>query len=279
MKTKEAITLFQTYQRSSHRKRTLQSYLPRLNQFKALYGETVFENLGSDEVYRFLESVTQGRARSTRRLRYAQLKSLFNFVINRCDLDIKNPCNTSLLSKTFRTPKQSPRRIFEKEAIDEIIYNTKNLRDRLILELQARCGLRVGESLKIKVSDISERKIVLREPKSGKEAEVAYMPEPIAKRLEEYIRNQKLGPDDRLFRVSYSTVRSLIKSLGSQLKISIRPHDLRRHSATYASRNGVPLEIVSKVILRHQDLKTTQAYLGRVSETEAIRWMDIIDGK
>jgi integrase/recombinase XerD len=279
MKTKEAITLFQTYQRSSHRKRTLQSYLPMLSQFKALYGETVFENLGSDEIYRFLEDVTQGRARSTRRLRYAQLKAVFNFVINRCDLDMKNPCNTSLLSKTFRTPKQSPRRIFEKEAIDEIIYNTKNLRDRLILELQARCGLRVGESLKIRVSDISERKIILREPKSGKEAEVAYMPEPIAKRLEEYVRTQNLGPDDRLFRVSYSTVRSLIKSLGSQLNISIRPHDLRRHSATYASRNGVPLEIVSKVILRHQDLKTTQAYLGRVSETEAIRWMDIIHGK
>jgi integrase/recombinase XerD len=67
----------------------------------------------------------------------------------------------------------------DKEAIDEIIYNTKNLRDRLILELQARCGLRIGESLKIKVSDISERKIVPREPKSGKEAEAAYMPEPI----------------------------------------------------------------------------------------------------
>jgi integrase/recombinase XerD len=149
----------------------------------------------------------------------------------------------------------------------------------LILELQARCGLRIGESLKIKVSDISERKIVLREPKSGKEAEVAYMPEPIAKRLEEYIRCQNLGPEDRIFPVSYSTARSMIKSLGAQLKILIRPHDLRRHSATYASRNGVPLEIVSKVILRHQDLKTTQAYLGKVSESEAIRWMDVIHGK
>jgi integrase/recombinase XerD len=278
MKTKEAIALFQTYQRSSRRKRTLQSYLTMLNQFKALYGETVFENIGSDEVYRFLEDVTQGRARSTRRLRYAQLKAVFNFVINRCDLDMKNPCNTSLLSKTFRTPRQSPRRIFEKEA-NEIIYNTKNLRDRLILELQALCGVRVGESLKIKVSDISERKIVLQEPKSGKEAEVAYMPKPIAKRMEEYVRTQNLGPDDRLSPVSYSKVRSMIKDLGAQLKMSIRPHDLRRHSATYASRNGVPLEIVSKVILRHQDLKTTQAYLGKVSETEAIRWMDIIHGK
>lgn len=48
---------------------------------------------------------------------------------------------------------------------------------------------------------------------------------------------------------------------------------------TYASRNGVPLEIISKVILRHPDLKTTQIYLGKISDTEAIRWMDILHGK
>ncbi len=45
------------------------------------------------------------------------------------------------------------------------------------------------------------------------------------------------------------------------------------------SRNGVPLEIVSMVILRHQGLKTTQIYLGKVSKHEAIRWMDILHGK
>jgi hypothetical protein len=40
----------------------------------------------------------------------------------------------------------------------------------------------------------------------------------------------------------------------------------RRHSAAYASRNGIPLEVISKVMLRRQDLKTTQMYLGRISE-------------
>ena len=69
------------------------------------------------------------------------------------------------------------------------------------------------------------------------------------------------------------------KNLGGRLKVVLTPHDLRRYSATYASRNGVPLEIVSKVILRHQDLKTTQAYLGRVTESEAIRWMDVLHGR
>ena len=63
------------------------------------------------------------------------------------------------------------------------------------------------------------------------------------------------------------------------MKVSVSPHDLRRYSATFVSRNGVPLEVVSKVILRHQDLKTTQIYLGRISDTEAIRWMNILHEK
>lgn len=53
--------------------------------------------------------------------------------------------------------------------------------------------------------------------------------------------------------------------------VHVRPHDLRRFAATYASRSGVPIEIVSKVILRHSNLATTQIYLGRVSDEEAFK--------
>jgi hypothetical protein len=38
----------------------------------------------------------------------------------------------------------------------------------------------------------------------------------------------------------------------------------------------VPLEIVSKVILRHKNLSTTQRYLGKVSEAEAMKLIDRI---
>jgi integrase/recombinase XerD len=102
------------------------------------------------------------------------------------------------------------------------------------------------------------------------------MPEQVAKRLLEYVNLGKLIPDDRIFPICYSTARSMVKNYGAKLHVKIAPHDLRRHSATYASRNGVPLEIISKVILRHQDLKTTQIYLGKVSDSEAIRWMDTL---
>jgi hypothetical protein len=77
----------------------------------------------------------------------------------------------------------------------------------------------------------------------------------------------------------YSTARSLIRGLGVKLNVHISPHYLWRYSATYAGRNSVPLEAVTKVILRHQDLKTAQVYLGKITDSEAIRWMDILYGK
>ncbi|HPL67311.1 MAG TPA: hypothetical protein PLU95_03845 [Syntrophales bacterium] len=106
-----------------------------------------------------------------RHLNHEILKAFFNFIIDRCSLNMRNPCNVSLLSKTFKAPKQQPRRILDREMVDEMIYNATKQRDRLILELQARCGLRIGELLKIKVADISDRTITLWEPKSGKDRE------------------------------------------------------------------------------------------------------------
>ena len=127
--------------------------------------------------------------------------------------------------------------MLERETVDEMIYNTKRVRDRLILELQARCGLRIGELLKIKVSDVSDRTITLRNPQSGKESELAYMPENVSKKLTEYIKDNALKSDDRPFPISYSTARALVRRLGEKVNIRISPHDLRRYSATFASRN------------------------------------------
>jgi hypothetical protein len=47
---------------------------------------------------------------------------------------------------------------------------------------------------------------------------------------------------------------------------------------TYAYRSGVPIEIVSKVIMRHAHLSTTQRYLGKVTDVEAMRWIENLYG-
>jgi hypothetical protein len=87
---------------------------------------------------------------------------------------------------------------------------------------------------------------------------------------------QNVPPEQRLFPVFYSTARSMIERLGDKINIKMSPHDLRRHWATYASRNRIPPDVISEIILRHQGLKTTQMYLGRISEAETLRSMDVL---
>ncbi len=241
------------------------------------YGEQDLESLTSEEVYAFLSNLTHHGAPSTARLRYAQLTALFTFAIDRFGFAIPNPCQAPLLRRTFRVPKPPLRPTLDRDAIDELIYRTTVLRTRLLLELQARCGLRIGEVLGLTVGCVEGRRLILTAPKSG-HPEVAFMPARVAERLHRYLAESGCAPGDRIFRLSYSGARALITRAAASVGILLRPHDLRRYAATFASRSGVPLEIVSKVLLRHKSLRTTQVYLGRVMDSEALRWMDILYG-
>jgi len=275
----EAIEFFKQRHLTTLKRSTNMGYLLLFSNLKAYFDGRAIESITTDEIRQFLESFVAAASKGTRHLRYAQTKAFFNFMINECNLNIKNPCAHLVLARHFRNPKPAARKILDKELVDELIYNTTSPMFRLILELQARCGLRIGEVLKLKASDVTDRKLLIREPKSGKEAESAFMPEQIAKRLTEYMKLSNIAPDDLLFPICYSTVRAFIKRLGEKFHVKMSPHDFRRHSATYASRNGVPLEIISKVLLRRHDLKTTQIYLGKINDSEAIRWMDMLHGK
>ncbi|MDL1976056.1 MAG: site-specific integrase [Deltaproteobacteria bacterium] len=86
--------------------------------------------------------------------------------------------------------------------------------------------------------------------------------------------NKEIGSDERIFPLTYQGARVVVKKAGNLVGIHLRPHDLRRHAATHASRSGTPIEIVSKVIFRHANLSTTQRYLGKVNDTEALRWIE-----
>ena len=39
--------------------------------------------------------------------------------------------------------------------------------------------------------------------------------------------------------------RAMIRKAGNLVGVRLRPHDIRRYSASYASRAGMPIEIVS----------------------------------
>ena len=229
--------------------------------------------VSSDDIMNFLVTVTEGHKSSTKKLKYSLLKTFFNFIKNSIDQNLQNPCDSTILQKTFKVTKGQPWTILDKDVVDEIIFKIDNLRNRLMLELMARGGMRIGEVLKLRVNNVNDRKLFLSDPKSGRQSEIVFIPKKVADRLREYIAGENIKGDDRVFPLGYTRAREIVKNAGTEIGVIVKPHDLRRHAATYASRSGVPIEIVSKIILRHSNLATTQRYLGKVSDNEAIYWI------
>jgi integrase/recombinase XerD len=142
----------------------------------------------------------------------------------------------------------------------------------------ARGGMRVGEVLKLHAVDVDDQKLTIRNPKSGKSSEAIFIPKKLADRLKDYIRAKGIEGDQRIFPISYAAASVMVLRASALVGVHLRPDDLRRHAATYASRSGVLVETIRKVILRHANLSITQRYLGKVSDVEAVRWIENIYG-
>lgn len=256
----------------------MRSYEFVLSRFVQQFGDRALTSITQDETLDFLTHLTEGTNQTTKRGRYSCLSAFFNFTANTLDPTLENPCKTPIIRKVFRNGRKVQWDILEKETVDEIIFRTMNRRNRLMLELMARGGMRVSEVLNLTPDDIDDRRLRLKRPKSGREGEVVYIPRKLAERLREYAKGKGIDASERIFPITYPAARMMVIKAGRLVGIHLRPHDLRRHAATYASRSGTPIEIVSKVILRHANLSTTQRYLGKVSDVEAMRWIENLHG-
>ena len=274
MKVSKVIEICLDYHRNHSKPNTVRSYEAILTKFGLIFGDKNLQEISPEDILTFLSKITDGRKQQTRRTRYSHLAAFFNFIINNIDEGIQNPCANQLLKKLYKANTPVQWDSFEKETIDEIIFRTTKLRNRLILELMARGGMRIGEVLKLTPDDISGQKLLIKDPKSGREQEIIFITQKIADRLRDYINLKHIEFNQRIFPISYEAARSMVKKAGEMVGVRLRPHDLRRHAATYASRSAVPIEIVSKIILRHANLSTTQMYLGKVSNNEAMRWIE-----
>jgi len=260
MNVSQASKIWLDYHRAHSKENTVRAYESTIAKFNQNFENLNLNELSTDVILDFMTQITEGTKPQTKRVRFSHLTAFFNFMGNNFDGDFKSPCGSPMLRKLFRPKAVVHWDIIEKETVDEIIFRTDNVRNRLMLELMARGGMRVGEVLKLTPADILGRKLILNDTKSGKEQELIFIPQKVADRLKEYVRVQKIAPTQLIFPICYGAARAMVGKAGKLVGIRLRPHDLRRHAATFASRSNVPLEIISKVILRHANLSTTKSF-------------------
>jgi hypothetical protein len=139
-------------------KNTIESYSATLSKFRDQLGNSrELNGISSEEILSFLNKITDGGKQQAKHGRCSHLKAFFNFMKNNFDTTLQNPCDTPMLGKLYRPGKPNHWSIVEKETIDEIIFRTIKSRNRLLLELMARGGMRVGEVLKLTPENVIDQ--------------------------------------------------------------------------------------------------------------------------
>ncbi|MBC8176206.1 MAG: site-specific integrase [Deltaproteobacteria bacterium] len=141
------------------KKNTLKNYEFVLTRFENYFGNIELTSITSDNILPFLTKISEGSKQSTKKLRFSLVSAFFNFIKTSYDLNLQNPCDSPALKKIFKDQRPIHWKILEKDVVDEIIFRTENPRNRLMLELMARGGMRVGEVLKLTPNDVEDRKI------------------------------------------------------------------------------------------------------------------------
>ena len=91
MKVQKAVQIFKEYHKSILKDSTTKSYGYVLIYLGALFGDRNIESIKQDDIFQFMELITENQAHGTKHLRFAQLKAFFNFCRNKFDVDFKNP--------------------------------------------------------------------------------------------------------------------------------------------------------------------------------------------
>jgi len=183
--------------------------------------------------------------------------------------------NPFLLINGLKKEKKLPR-YFEYNELEEI-FNVPDLRsnlgqrDRLILEMLYATGLRVGELVHLKVSDIDfSSKTIFVLGKGNKEREVTYG-EYCEEILKLYLSQGYLSLNkkhrEELFLnntggvLTERGVRFILDKIieKTTVKKSISPHMIRHSFATHLLNEGCDLLSVQK-LLGHESISATQVY-------------------
>ena len=165
-----------------------------------------------------------------------------------------------------KRPQQLPV-VLSREEVARLLKVTTNLKHKALLMVAYSAGLRVGEVVRLKVSDIDSRRMQIRVT-AGKGAKDRYtlLSETALTVLRDYFRAYK--PKDWLFpgqdstdHLSERSAQKIFKQAAAKAGISksVTFHTLRHSFATHLLEDGVDIRYIQE-LLGHGSIETTERY-------------------
>ncbi|WP_460879804.1 tyrosine-type recombinase/integrase [Pontibacter rugosus] len=186
------------------------------------------------------------------------VKFYFHRVLGRHTLDLNQ---VERPEKADRLPI-----VLSKQEVQRILSATANLKHRCLLQLLYAGGLRIGEVINLKITDVqSERNLLLIRGGKGKKDRTTLLSQKLLESLRAYYKEYR--PKVWLFEGQYggqyttdsirNVFRDCAKKAGLQKKVT--PHSLRHSFATHLLEQGTNLRYIQS-LLGHKSSKTTEIY-------------------
>ncbi len=222
------------------------------------------KNISTDDIRDYLDNYSATSSASKVSLDNIRrvLSSFFSWLEEE-DYIRKNPVKRIHKIKTVKTIKQA----YTDENIENLKDSCNSLRDKVIIELLASTGMRVGELVSLNKDSIDfENKQCVVLGKGGKQR-IVYFDSKTKIHLNNYLAS-RIDDNDALFvshfkpfnRLQISGVEIMLRKLGLKANISkVHPHRFRRTLATKAIDKGMPVEQV-QILLGHTKIDTTMHY-------------------
>jgi len=141
-----------------------------------------------------------------------------------------------------------------------------NIRVSVALTLQANLGLRIGDIINLKLSDIvkdgNRYRLDITEQKTGKKREFTVANE-IYTYLQSYALENSIRPNQKLFPITVRQVQKHLQITAEYLNLeNIGTHSFRKFFAVSVyNNNNYNVELV-RTLLNHSNVTVTQRYLS-----------------
>ncbi len=239
---------------------TIRTYLAYFKDFANHFSNRDLPSISKEEINSYiLNLITKKKISSSQQnQRINAIKFYYEAVLGKP----REYYNIDRPRKTIRLPE-----VLSKNEVKQIISSCSNIKHKCILSLIYSSGLRRGELINLKLTDInSERGLVLIKGGKGNKDRNSIVSNALILQLREYYKEYK--PKTWLFegrsqnsKYSATSIAKILDNACSKAKIKRRvtPHMLRHSFATHLLEQGVDLRYIQE-LLGHSSSRTTEIY-------------------